>query len=86
MRELHSHCQCDQCSGVDCGQDDPEAYEQSQKEGREAIKKEERERVLDGAYKRLQSICTDTMKEEGIPAVFFSDIDSLFVELRGGKK
>jgi hypothetical protein len=27
MSELHAHCQCDNCSGADCGQDDPEAHE-----------------------------------------------------------
>jgi hypothetical protein len=27
MGELHAHCQCDNCSGADCGQDDPEAHE-----------------------------------------------------------
>ena len=27
MSELHSHCQCDQCTGEDCGQDNPEEYE-----------------------------------------------------------
>jgi hypothetical protein len=27
MGELHAHCQCDNCSGADCGQDDPEAQE-----------------------------------------------------------
>jgi hypothetical protein len=27
MSELHSHCQCDKCTGEDCGQDNPEEYE-----------------------------------------------------------
>ena len=27
MGELHAHCQCDNCSGADCGQDDPETHE-----------------------------------------------------------
>jgi hypothetical protein len=26
----HTHCQCDNCSGVDCGQDNPEEYNKEQ--------------------------------------------------------
>jgi vesicle coat complex subunit len=30
MTGLHEHCQCDNCSGVDCGQDNPEEWEAEQ--------------------------------------------------------
>jgi hypothetical protein len=30
MSELHHHCQCDNCTGTDCGQDDPEKYKKEQ--------------------------------------------------------
>ena len=26
MNEAHRHCQCDNCSGIDCGQNDPDAW------------------------------------------------------------
>jgi len=50
MTELHHHCQCDYCSGEDCGQDDPEKFkEEREKEQREhdaAIAAKAREEVL----------------------------------------
>jgi len=47
MSELHSHCQCDNCSGEDCGQDNPEEYEKRQEEERADIRQAERDKVLD---------------------------------------
>jgi len=35
MTEAHHHCQCDNCDGVDCGQDNPEKYSAEQKAQRE---------------------------------------------------
>jgi hypothetical protein len=50
-RETHRHCQCDFCSGEDCGSDNPEkknAEEKALQDQRDAeIRKEERERILD---------------------------------------
>jgi hypothetical protein len=42
-RETHTHCQCDFCTGEDCGQDDPEQYEADQQAEKDAI----RDEVLD---------------------------------------
>lgn len=47
MGELSEHCQCDNCTGQDCGQDNPEEYEREREEERQAIRKDERGRVLD---------------------------------------
>jgi hypothetical protein len=47
MTEPYEHCQCDNCSGVDCGQDNPEECERLEKERIAVIRKEERERILD---------------------------------------
>jgi len=55
MTETHTHCQCDCCSGADCGQDDPDKFaaEQDaiQKAHDEKVRKAERERVLDAVLK-----------------------------------
>ena len=52
MTETHRHCQCDVCSGIDCGQDDPEKYSAEQKAQQEehdaGIRKDERRKVLQG--------------------------------------
>jgi len=49
MTETHTHCQCDCCSGADCGQDDPDKFaaEQDaiQKAHDEKVRKAERERI-----------------------------------------
>ncbi len=49
-REIHHHCQCDFCDGVDCGQDDPEERQREEKARQDehdaAIRKAERARVL----------------------------------------
>ncbi len=58
MREPYAHCQCDNCSGADCGQDNPEECERMEKERDAAIRKEERERVLD----ELVKICKIEIK------------------------
>lgn len=79
----HDHCQCDFCSGVDCGADDPDR----QREEEQKQKVEARNEVLDTVYKRLQS-CKTTIWQS--PQSFgqkfiveWSDIDSLFAELKG---
>lgn len=45
MGETHRHCQCDNCSGEDCGQDNPDKLkaeqEAAQKEHDDGIRKEE---------------------------------------------
>ena len=50
MSEINEHCQCDNCSGRDCGQDDPDRYLeqkiQDEEKHDEEVRKEERERVL----------------------------------------
>jgi hypothetical protein len=45
-RELYNHCQCDNCTGEDCGQDDPEEYEKEQAKERADIRQAERDKVL----------------------------------------
>ena len=65
MTEAHHHCQCDNCDGVDCGQDDPENYVAEQKAQQEehdaAIRKDERRNVLQGLLTAMNdpalSIC-----------------------------
>jgi len=60
MTETHTHCQCDCCSGADCGQDDPDKFaaEQDaiQKAHDEKVRKAERERVLD-EFKWMKPAC-----------------------------
>jgi len=53
MTELYEHYQCDNCSGVDCGQDDPEECERLQKVHDDAIRKEERERLASVCRKAI---------------------------------
>lgn len=55
----HTHCQCDNCSGVDCGQDDPEAYKKAQEERDEAIRKGEREKIMEEMIKLSEMIETN---------------------------
>ena len=75
MTETHRHCQCDNCSGEDCGQDNPEEYKKAEKEREKAIRQDERDKI----YKRLQSMVTDV---EPMIGVMWSDIDCLFAELK----
>jgi hypothetical protein len=78
MGELHAHCQCDNCSGADCGQDDPEAHEIYQagiKLHDDAVRQDERDKI----YKRLEVM---VIEAECITCVPWSDIDCLFAELK----
>ena len=49
MSEPHRHCQCDHCSGQDCGQDNTERYLEEMMEQEDALReegaKQERERL-----------------------------------------
>ena len=49
MSEINEHCQCDNCSGWDCGQDDPDRYLeqkiQDEEKHDENVRKAERERI-----------------------------------------
>jgi len=82
MTETHRHCQCDNCSGADCGQDDPEAHEIYQagiKLHDDAIRQDERDKI----YKRLDALAyQDFEAGSKIPVVNWSDIDCLFAELK----
>jgi len=81
MSELHAHCQCDNCSGADCGQDDPEAHEIYQagiKLHDDAIRQDERDKI----YKRLEPMCEVYSGQSDEWAVPWSDIDCLFAELK----
>lgn len=58
MGELHAHCQCDNCSGADCGQDDPEAHEIYQagiKLHDDAIRNKVLDSVIDAITAKLDS-------------------------------
>jgi len=50
MTEINEHCQCDNCSGRDCGQDDPDKCnaerEALEKQHDEQVRKEERIKVI----------------------------------------
>ena len=54
MNEINDHCQCDNCSGRDCGQDDPDLYLeqkiQDEEKHDEQVREEERERVLNAIF------------------------------------
>lgn len=41
--ETHIHCQCDNCSGVDCGADDPDKKEEEEKQ----LERMKRNSILD---------------------------------------
>jgi hypothetical protein len=86
MGELHAHCQCDNCSGADCGQDDPETHEIYQagiKLHDDAVRQDERDKI----YKRLKNM-TETESKSILSKlvtttyVNWSDIDCLFAELK----
>lgn len=79
MSELHAHCQCDNCSGEDCGQDNPEEYKKAEKEREKAIRQDERDKI----YKRLDALAyQDFEAGSKIPVVNWPDIDCLFAELK----
>ena len=90
MSELHRHCQCDNCSGRDCGQDDPERYLEQQFHDEETHDKRIRNETLDEVYKRLESMShliwqsPQSLGQKNV--VNWSDINRLFVKLRGENK
>ena len=47
MSELNEHCQCDYCSGFDCGADNPEEVERLREEHDAAITRKAREEFAD---------------------------------------
>ena len=57
MSKIHTHCQCDCCSGEDCGQDDPDKFtaEQDaiQKAHDDEVRKAERENHNDELLTKL---------------------------------
>jgi hypothetical protein len=56
-RELYNHCQCDNCTGEDCGQDDPEEYEKEREKERVDIRQGGRDELLDDVpLKALKSV------------------------------
>lgn len=68
MSELHTHCQCDNCTGEDCGQDNPEEYEREREEERADIRQAGRENVLDNVLKAIlfcpnRYFCTKQIEE-----------------------
>ena len=64
MTEINEHCQCDNCSGRDCGQDDPDKYaaerEALEKQHDEQVRKEEKQRI----YALIDSDERQIRKEE----------------------
>jgi len=80
MGELHRHYQCDNCSGIDCGQDDPERYLEQQFHDEETRDKRIRNETLDEVYKRLHFMVTDPMRRS--PILTSDNIECLFAELR----
>jgi hypothetical protein len=54
-KELHTHCQCDNCTGEDCGQDNPEEYEREQAKELADIRQAERGKVLDELKRDLKT-------------------------------
>ena len=63
MTEINDHCQCDNCSGRDCGQDDPDLYLeqkiQDEEKHDEQVRKVERERI----YNHIKPFC-DPMTDD----------------------
>jgi hypothetical protein len=62
-KELHTHCQCDNCTGEDCGQDNPEEYEREQAKELADIRQAERGKVLGG--RKLYRCNSDTCSDSG---------------------
>jgi hypothetical protein len=79
MTETHRHCQCDNCSGIDCGQDDPEAHLKSLEDNENRIraeaKREEREAVLDELAAKIGD-GLESMPDFIIPEVRKGKIDT----------
>jgi hypothetical protein len=79
MSEPYRHCQCDNCSGIDCGQDDPDRWLEQKMQDEEnhddTIRQDERDKI----YKRLEKMTTTYHYEIVVP---LSDIDCLFAELK----
>ncbi len=82
MTELPRHCQCDNCSGIDCGQDDPDRYLKQKIQDEERHDKEVRQDERDKIYKRLEAMTTEAGL---ITCVTWADIDCLFDELKSGE-
>jgi hypothetical protein len=59
MSELYTHCQCDNCTGEDCGQDNPEEYEKEREKERDDIRKAEQNEVID----RIITHCRERAEE-----------------------
>ncbi|MFA6332958.1 MAG: hypothetical protein WCX22_08400, partial [Methanoregula sp.] len=74
---------CDHCSGIDCGQDDPDRYLEQKMQDEERHDKEIRQDERDKLYKRLKALVTEyDMQYHEESAVRLSDIDYLFAELK----
>lgn len=53
MTEPYTHCQCDNCSGRDCGQDNPDRYLKQQIQDEEKHDAQIREKVLNEVWERF---------------------------------
>ena len=79
VRDAHTHCQCDFCTGEDCGQDNPEEFVRNAKEEQRQF----REEVLEEVYKGLEALSyQDFEGGSKIEVVDWADIESLFLKLR----
>lgn len=66
MTELHTHCQCDNCSGIDCCQDNPEEYAANEK-------KREGELIIKGIEMLMNKL---SYSNTGLPYVYLCDIET----------
>jgi len=78
--ELSSHCLCDNCTGEDCGQDNPEEYEREQEKERAVIRKTKQDTVLDDFEELAEHYYRAYL--DGEPYIEKTDFKKMITELR----
>ena len=62
MGGIERHCQCDNCSGIDCVQDDPDRYLEQKMKDEENHDKEVRDQTIKELREKVCDLYDDGMK------------------------